>query len=187
MTKQATTRDRILSAAKDLFYREGIRSVGIEAIVQRAEITKPTLYYYFKSKDDLVVAYLDQRKDALLASVTKTMDSVTGSVAERIAAVFTSVARETPNPRWKGCPIVRGAAEFAADPDHGVRQLASAHKKQVEELFEQALHAEKISNAKRKARQLAILLDGAITHAFMHGDPDYAQAAGEAVKPLVGK
>lgn len=181
-----TTRDRILAVAKDLFYRDGIRSVGIDAIVKGAGITKPTLYYYFESKDALVVAYLEERNQAILASLQKNFDNAEGDLAARIEAVFASIAGKTPNPRWKGCPIVRGAAEFAADPGHEVRQLASRHKKHVEEWFEATLTAQKIANAQHKARQLAVLLDGAVTQAFLHGDPEYARVAGSAVRPILG-
>src|SRR5947209_17547229 len=112
-----STRDRILAAAKELFYGEGIRAAGTDAIVTRAGVTKPTLYYYFASKDELVAAYLEQRNAAILASLKKTVDATPGPIADKIAAIFESVAKATPNPRWKGCPIVRGAAEFAADPE----------------------------------------------------------------------
>ncbi len=180
-----STRDRILTVAKDLFYREGIRNVGIDAIVKRAGITKPTLYYYFPSKDALVVAYLELREAAILASLKKTMDAAGDDVVDKIGAVFASVARETPNPRWKGCPLVRSAAEFAGDPQHMVRKLASTHKKRVEEWFEAAVREAGLTDAPLKARQLTVLLDGAITHAFVHGDPDYALAAGAAVRAIL--
>jgi AcrR family transcriptional regulator len=182
---ETPTRDRILLVAKDLFYREGIRSVGVDAIVKAAGITKPTLYYYFRSKDALVVAYLDERNRAILASLQKTFQKTRGTIAEKIAAVFASVAARTPNPKWKGCPIVRGAAEFAADPGHEVRLLASRHKKSVEAWFQEMLAGEKIPDAPLKARQLAVLLDGAVTQAFLHGDPEYARVAGAAVRPIL--
>src|SRR5262245_38229830 len=180
-----STRERILAAAKELFYRDGIRAVGIDAIVTRAGVTKPTLYYYFESKDTLVAAYLEARNEAILASLAKTVERTPGRVEDKIAAIFASVARATPNPSWKGCPIVRGAAEFAADPEHVVRCVASAHKKRVEQWLTEVLKTQRTPNARRKARQLAVLLDGAVIHAFMHGDPAYARAAGAAARALL--
>src|SRR4051812_20505067 len=182
-----STRDSILAAAKDLFYREGIRAVGTDAIVARAGVTKPTLYYYFASKDDLVVAYLDERNGAILASLQRTAAATRGRVGSKVAAIFESVAKATPNPRWKGCPIVRGAAEFAADPEHAVRRVASRHKKNVELWLAHVLKKEKIAEPALKARQVGVLLDGAIIHAFMHGDPDYARVAGAAARSLLKK
>jgi AcrR family transcriptional regulator len=180
-----STRDRILKAARDLFYRNTIRSTGIDAIVTRAGVTKPTLYYYFESKDALIAAYLEDRNQAILSSLTKTVESTRGTIADRIAAIFESIAAATPNRRWKGCPIVRGAAEFAADPEHVARRVAAVHKKQVELWLNEILKKEKIGGADLKAKQLAVLLDGAIIHAFMHGDPDYARAAGAAARSLL--
>jgi len=184
MAKEST-RDRILRAAKDLFYGEGIRNVGVDAIVTRAGVTKPTLYYYFENKDALVAAYLAQRNEAILASLAKTIESTRGTIADKIAAIFESVADATPNPRWKGCPIVRGAAEFAADPEHTARRIASDHKKHVEAWLADQFKRGKVAGADVKARQLAILLDGAIVHAFIHGDPDYARVAGAAARALL--
>jgi AcrR family transcriptional regulator len=184
MTRRST-RDRILAAAKELFYKEGIRSVGIDAIVTRAGVTKPTLYYYFESKDALVAAYLDGRNEAILSSLMETVENTRGSAADRIAAIFASIAKATPNPRWKGCPIVRGAAEFAADPEHAARQIASSHKKRVEAWLTRFLEEENVAEPNLKGRQLAVLLDGAVMHAFMHGDPEYAEAAGTAARRLI--
>src|SRR5262249_49766678 len=183
---EKSTRDRILAAARTLFYDEGIRAVGTDAIVTRAGVTKPTLYYYFASKDDLVAAYLEQRNAAILASVEKPVAATRGPVASKVAAIFASVARATPNRRWKGCPIVRGAAEFAADPDHPVRRGTSAHKKAIELWFKTLLAGHGQARAALKARQIAVLLDGAVIQAFMHGDPAYARAAGAAARALLG-
>jgi AcrR family transcriptional regulator len=180
-----STRERILAAAKELFYGEGIRSVGIEAIAARAGVTKPALYYYFGSKDGLIAAYLHARNEAILASLEKTVTETVGGPGDKIAAIFESVARATPNPRWKGCPLVRGAAEFAADPNHAARRIASTHKKRVETWLAALLSKAGVATPALKARQVAVLLDGAITHAFMHGDPDYARAAGLAARCLV--
>ena len=180
-----STRDRILAAAKDLFYHEGIRATGTDAIVTKAGVTKPTLYYHFASKDDLVGAYLEQRNAAILASLKKTAGAKRGNVASKVAVIFESVAKATPNRRWKGCPIVRGAAEFAADPGHPVRLGTSAHKKSIERWFKTLLAEHGQANASLKARQIAVLLDGAVIQAFMHGDPAYARAAGAAARALL--
>jgi AcrR family transcriptional regulator len=185
--RKESTRDRILAAAKELFYREGIRSVGIDAIVTHASVTKPTLYYYFESKDALVTAYLEERNEAILRSLAKTVEGTPGKIEDRVAAIFESVAKATPNPSWKGCPIIRGAAEFAADPEHAVRRVASRHKKNVELWLAHILKKEKIAKPALKARQVGVLLDGAIIHAFMHGDPDYARVAGAAARSLLRK
>ena len=56
-----TTQERIISAASRLFYSEGIRAVGVDAVAEKAGVTKKTLYYHFKSKDDLITAYLAAR------------------------------------------------------------------------------------------------------------------------------
>ena len=80
---------------------------------------------------------------------------------------------------------MRGAAEFAADPEHVACRIASTHKKRVEEWLTNFLKKENVAEPRLKARQLTVLLDGAVIHAFIHGDADYARAAGTAARRLV--
>jgi AcrR family transcriptional regulator len=81
------TRDRILEAADELFYRDGIRSVSVNTIAEKAGVTKRTLYYHFRSKDDLIAAYLEARNEPTLSRYRRWFDEFDGTVAERIAVV----------------------------------------------------------------------------------------------------
>jgi AcrR family transcriptional regulator len=87
------TRALIVRAADDLFYRERIRSASMDAIAERTGITKRTLYNHFRSKDDLIAAYLEARDEPTLARYAYWLDETKGSLADQMAGVFRRLAR----------------------------------------------------------------------------------------------
>lgn len=182
---ERSTRGRILAVAGKLFYSQGIGHVGIEMICKEAGIKKPTLYYYFGSKDGLITAYLEDQDGRVLTALKSAAEQAGGSVADRVAAIFGSVAKAAPVATWKGCPFLRGAAEFAGDRDHPARRIASAHKLGFERWLAEFLADHDVQDPSPLARQLTVLLDGAVSHAFLHGNGDYAVEAGNAARTLI--
>ena len=142
--KSESPRSRLLTIASELFYRDGIRTVGIEKICTAAGITKPTLYHYFGSKDGLVAAYLEDQNERVFDRLTSAADKVDGSAAEKVVALFEGVAKATANKSWNGCPFLRGAAEFAGELDHPARKIAAAPQKAFRKL------AERLAGAPRR-------------------------------------
>lgn len=181
------TRDRILATAAKLFGGVGIKSVGVDEVAKRAGVTKRTLYYHFRSKDDLIAAYLRERDQPTLDYIVGWMDATKGGLAEQVRAVFDNVARLGRNPKWRGCGFLRTAAELAALPGHPAVKAASAHKKKVEAEFERRIAAAGLSDPAARARQLMLLFDGAFSSMQVHHDASYAEAAGAAAVALVRK
>jgi AcrR family transcriptional regulator len=184
-TLSMNTRNRILEAADELFYREGIRSVSVNTIAEKAGVTKRTLYYHFRSKDDLIAAYLEARDEPTLGRYRRWFEEFDGTVAERIAGMFGRLAVWAKSPRWKGCGFARAAAELAGAPGHPAIAVASRHKKCFEQLFVELLRSEGVSQSALVARQLMVLLDGAITEILIHHDYSYAEVAGDAAMTLI--
>lgn len=178
-------RDRILKASAYLFYLEGIRSISVDAIAERAEVTKKTLYYHFTSKDDLVAAYLSQRDQQNLAAFAGWLGAEDKSLPERIETVFTRLAETASHPKWRGCGFLRTIAELANQPGHPARKIGATHKKKVETWLEGILHANGIAAAPSLAQQIAVLIDGAFAAMLTHSDPGYARTAGIAARTLV--
>lgn len=182
----AGTRRRIIEAADALFYGEGVRSVGVDAIAERAGVTKRTLYYHFASKDDLIAAYLEARNVPTFGRYRDWFEESRGALGERIAGVFAQLARFATSPRWKGCGFARAAVEFAGLPGHPAIAAASKHKRDFEAWLAELLAADAVADHGLVAQQLMVLLDGAITQILIHRDPQYAIAAGRAAAVLVG-
>src|ERR1043165_5706292 len=97
----APTDERIVAAAVKLFYAEGIRRVSVDAVAEKAGVTKRTLYYHFKSKDDLIAAYLEARDQPNLAQFRRWFAETDGGLAEKTKAIFDNLARAARHPKWK--------------------------------------------------------------------------------------
>ena len=124
-----TTRERIISAASKLFYDQGIRAVSVDAVAAKAGLTKRTLYYHFRSKDDLVAAYLAGRDQPNLALFQRWFAEAEGGVPDKVAAIFRNLARAAAHPKWKGCGFLRTSAELANLPGHPAIRIGRAHKR----------------------------------------------------------
>lgn len=186
MTRDASkTRERIVKAAAELFYGEGIRGASIDAVAARAGITKRTLYYHFTSKDELIEAYLVSRDQPTLALLARWFDEIDGPLADKIEGLFSKIAETTQSPKWKGCGFLRTVAELANMPGHPAIQAGARHKKKFEKWMSDIIAAEGLSNPSMLARQIVVLLDGAYSVMLVHRDPAYVEAAGTVAGSLI--
>lgn len=181
-----STRARILEAASKLFYGEGVRSVSVDAVAAKAGLTKRTLYYHFKSKDELIAAYLEARDAPNLAVFAKWFAQAKGPLAARIESIFKNLAQNARHPKWKGCGFLRTAAELAAMPGHPAIKAGAKHKSAVEAWLTGVIAAGGRKKPDELARQIAILMDGAFSTMLIHRDPAYIETAGRAAAALVG-
>jgi AcrR family transcriptional regulator len=179
------TRERIVAAAARLFYNEGIRAASVDAIAEQAGVTKKTLYYHFRSKDELIAAYLQSRDQPTLDLYTRWFEATKGSAADKLRGVFAQFAKSTHTPKWKGCGFLRTIAELANTPGHPALKAGAAHKKRFEAWLTDVLTREGVDDAATIARRIIILLDGAATVMLIHRDPAYVLAAGEVAASLV--
>ena len=179
------TRERIIQAANALFYNEGIRRVSVDEVAARAGLTKRTLYYHFRSKDDLVAAYLASRDQPNLALFRKWFTEAEGGVPVKVEAIFRNLARSARHPKWKGCGFLRTSAELANLPGHPAIRIGAAHKKKFEDWLRVTFAAEGIADPLQLARQILLLLDGSFAVVLLHRDASYMETAGEAARGLI--
>lgn len=188
MARNSTdTRRRLVEAADKLFYGQGIQAVGVDAVALAAGVTKRTLYYHFKSKDDLIAAYLEARDLPTLGRYQGVVgqDGLVVPAAQQIGRIFAQMETNAKNRDWRGCSFVRAACEFAGVASHPARLGAAKHKKRFEGWLQDLLEADGIKDAAILARQIMILFDGAVTQILIHRDTSYAQAAGSAALALL--
>lgn len=184
--KSVPTRDRILQAAAKLFQQDGIRAVSVDAIAEKAGVTKRTLYYHFRSKDDLIAAHLEARDQPNLALFKRWFEEAEGSVAEKVADIFRHLARSAQSGKWKGCGFLRTSVELINLPGHPALVVARGHKKRVEDLLSTIfVEAGAGSDAAPLARQIMLLLDGSFAVVLLHRDPSYMETAAEAAIDLI--
>ncbi|WP_027057548.1 TetR/AcrR family transcriptional regulator [Mesorhizobium loti] len=179
------TRKRIVDAATKLFYAEGIGRVSVDAIAEQAGLTKRTLYYHFKSKDDLIAAYLDGRDQPNLKRMAGWFDAAEGGVDHKVEAIFANLARSARHPKWKGCGFLRTAAELASMPGHPAVKVGARHKLNFETWLAGALSGQGIEDPQAVAREIVLLIDGCFSIMLIHRNPDYIEAAGRAAAMLV--
>lgn len=179
------TRDRIIHAAQKLFYAKGIRAVSVDAIAEKAGLTKRSLYYHFKSKDDLMAAYLEARDQPNLRAFQQAFSETPGPLPEKINGIFIAMADLAQSPKWKGCGFLRTAGELADMPGHPAIKAGQRHKKNVENWLTEILRDHQCHTPALTARQILLLLDGAFAASLIHPAPDYILAAGQAAEILV--
>lgn len=153
-------RERILETASSLFYRRGVRAVGVDRVVEEAGVAKASLYRHFRTKDDLVAAYL-QREDRdfwrawdEVAARHRTepraeLDAHLGWIGERVA-----------RPNYRGCPQLNVVAEFP-DSDHPARMVATNHKRELRRRLRALAERVGAGRPDDLAGQLAVLINGA--------------------------
>ncbi len=150
----------------------------------RAGITKKTLYYHFRSKDDLVAAYLAARDQPNLELFKRWFDDGEGALPDKVAAIFRQLARAARHPKWRGCGFLRTTAELANLPGHPAIRIGAAHKKKFEAWLQTTFEAAGIAASGELARQMLLLLDGAFAVVLLHRDASYMETAGEAARAL---
>lgn len=168
--------ERILETADRLFYGQGIRAVGVDTIAAEIGISKRTLYNYFPSKDELIVAYLSRRLRPAPASDLPPVQQILGAFA-RLERTFASSV-------FRGCPFVNAVAELK-EPNHAANRIALAFKEQRRIWFRDLLLRLDVDDADTLATQLQILVDGAIAAALVRSDPKVAVTARAAACVLL--
>ncbi|MBP1887406.1 TetR/AcrR family transcriptional regulator [Sinorhizobium mexicanum] len=172
MTERMPARERLLNAAAELFYREGVGATGIDAITAHAGVAKMSLYNNFSSKADLVNAYMQRRLDEWRDVYQERLRSAT-TPQERILAVFDSyVDHAALAYAWgfRGCGLLNAAAELpVGDPG---RAVVAVQKEEVERLFrEHLLEMQPAAGSAidETAQHLSFLLEGAMSRAGLDG------------------
>jgi AcrR family transcriptional regulator len=181
-TDRRSARERLLAAADELFYEEGVHTVGIDRVIERAGVAKATLYSAFGSKDELIRAYLLARHAARQERMTRKLARY-DSPRERLLGVFDVLGESFAEPGFRGCAFVNASAETR--PGSAVEEVSDESRAWVRSLFTELGRAAGAIDPGRLARQLALLYDGATVSARMDRDPTAAAAARTVAAALI--
>jgi AcrR family transcriptional regulator len=177
-------RERIFDVAKQLFYREGIRAVGVETIVAAAGATKMSLYRTFASKDDLVVAYQKDRDALYWAWWDKIVAEHDGDPRAQLRALFEAVATKIRRPGFRGCPFTNAAVEFP-EPDHPCRAVAAANKQEQRRRLHKLAEAVGVTDPQALGDQLFLLIEGAYVSEQLLGTTQATNSLPDAADRLI--
>lgn len=172
---EGTARERLLAAANELFYEEGVHTVGIDRVIERAGVAKASLYSSFGSKEELVRAYLAGRAESRQRRLSERFAQLADPRA-RILSVFDFLGELATQPQFRGCAFVNASAEGPRE-DNKISEVCSGTRHWLRELFTEQARALGVVDPERLGRQLTLLHDGAsVTAAMDHS----AQAVREA-------
>ena len=174
-------RERLLAAASELFYAEGVHTVGIDRVIERAGVAKASLYNTFGSKDELVRAYLEGRHADTAGRITRALGRY-GTPRDRLLGVFDAQGELFTEPGFRGCAFVSASAESPSDV---VEKAAADFRGWLRDLLTGLAREAGAPDAAGLARQLHLLYDGAGLSARMDHDPSAAVAARAAAEALL--
>jgi AcrR family transcriptional regulator len=181
----AAVRDRILDTACELFYREGVHAVGVDTVIAQAGVAKSSLYRHFRTKDDLIAAYLHVEDDAFWQQ----WDAAVASGADGWAAlesVLTWIGRKIAASGFRGCPQLNAAAEFP-DPDHPARRVAAAHRIELRRRLAALVGELGVADPALVTDQLWLLVEGAFANYDLVAQRKPVRLLTDAAASIVGR
>ena len=181
-------RERILKTASDLFYRFSIHSVGIDRIIAESGVAKMTFYKHFPSKADLIATYLRYKSVIWFQMLSASTEKTGLSPMERVLAVFDALEEPLLAPSFRGCPFVKGMAEFGPDakaPD--VEATIAAYFTWLHDFVASLIEPLALRKPEKAVIQILALIQGSIVIAQTTRDPAIVEANRDAARVLLGE
>ncbi|MDR7150104.1 AcrR family transcriptional regulator [Hydrogenophaga palleronii] len=177
-------RNRILETASRLFYERGVRAVGVDLVVLEAAVAKTSLYRYFPTKDDLIVAFLEREDLEFWEQWNRVATQFPEDPLEELDAHMRWIGERLARSNYRGCPQINVAAEFA-EQDHPSRQVSRRHMQMLRERLLHTAQRLKVSQPDQLAAQLAVFVNGAFVSSGLLSAAEATTVLQSAVKALV--
>jgi len=177
-------RERILDAAYGLFYQGGIHATGIDRVIEVSGVAKMTLYKYFPSKQELVLAVLERRDQQWMVWFERRVDTLASSPENRLFVLFDALQEWFDEESFSGCAFINACGEFAA-ADHPVHQLAARHVNAVRDYLQRLAEEHGADDPQVLADQLALLIEGAIVVAHVAQRKEIAKTGRNTARLLL--
>ena len=182
--KPARAADRIKAAAKQLFYRDGIRAVGVDEIVSQAGVTKPSLYRSYSSKDELAAAYLLEIDAEFWQRFEEGKPLHPEDARAQLLVYLDGLAERTNNDRYRGCGLTNAAVEYP-EPKHPARLVAVDAKLRLRERLRNMAAAMGARDPELLGDGLMLLIEGSFVSGQLFGAGGPAHAVGAAARQLI--
>ena len=165
---EPSARERLIETVAELFYREGVRAVGIDTVAERSGVSKSSLYRNFESKDELIAAFAEEQNRRYWQWWDGVVDTHPGSPRMKIVALFKALAAQISSPQFRGCPFINLATEIP-DRQHPGTVIACANKQEVRRRLVALSRDLGASDPRGLAGRLALIIDGAYGRAVTLG------------------
>jgi AcrR family transcriptional regulator len=183
-TGAADARQRILDAASELFYQNGIRATGINTIISHSGVAKATFFRHFPAKNDLVIAWLQLPASRWFDRIRTELDAKTSSPARRLLTFFDLLGEWFAQDDFRGCAYQNAAAETPAAA-HSVRQATHDYAREIQRYLRRAAIDAGLSHPAAIAEELHLLAEGAIATAVATRSPNAAKVARAVAKRIL--
>jgi AcrR family transcriptional regulator len=182
--RQPAAAKRILDVARDLFYRQGIRAIGVDEIVRTAGVAKPSLYRAFSSKDELAASYLRQYDREFWERFDDAVATHPGDPRAQILAFLTRVGQRTQTPAYRGCGMTNAAVEYP-QADHPARRVSEDNKRELRRRLREMARGMGAADADTLGDGLLLLIEGAYISGQLFGAGGPAQAVARNAELLI--
>lgn len=159
-TSSDEVRERILRTASELFYREGAHAVGVDLVVAQAGVAKTSLYRHFRTKDDLIAAFLEREDEQFWHQWDTVAQRHRSDAQAELDAHMQWIGERVGRRNYRGCPQLNIAAEFS-EPEHPARLVAASHKQELRRRLKGIADRLGVRRADELAAQLLLLVNGA--------------------------
>jgi AcrR family transcriptional regulator len=176
MPHTRTTRQAILAEAAQLFYTRGIQATGLEEIAQKVGVTKASLYYHFKNRDELLEEALKQHSAQCRADYLMAWEKFPHGSTQKFLVLFTEAEQAAGSPAFFGCPFLNAAAEVT-NPVSPVRQIAHNHYQFVQNSFTQFARDAQLREPEALAQALTSLVVGSYANWLATGSAQAIRVA----------
>lgn len=181
---EVSARERILATASDLFYREGIRAIGVDTVVERSGVSKTSLYRVFDSKDALISAFAAEKNRLFWAWWDGVEEKHAEDPRALLDALLSGIAKRIAHPAFRGCPFLNLMTEFP-DDNHPGRVIARDNKDEMRARLATIVARLGVRNPDRTASQIALLINGAYVTGLMVDSADLKEDLVEAAMKLL--
>lgn len=184
-TPKLRVHDRIMQTARDLFYRRGIRAVGVDTIACEAGTNKMSFYRCFGSKDELIAEYLRGQEREAWAWWDSTVAAHAGNARAQIESLFDAQLRRTCNTESRGCALANAAVEIP-EPGHPARTVVEGFKAELRRRFRELAKGTGARDADTLGDSLMLIWEGSyLTRLTLGGDHSPAETAAKAARALI--
>lgn len=184
MEKKETAKERILKVADELFYREGVRAVGIDRIIHESGVAKASFYRNFATKDELVIAYLELHRGRVLEHLERARQAHPASPLEQLRFLVQYLGERMKRPAYRGCAFMNTAVEFP-ETDHPSHVKAIGSRNVIWEAVESMAKEAGLPDSHGLSQQLRMLWSGAAMVAYMNKSEFRPESFSEAAKTLI--
>ncbi|SAL21405.1 TetR family transcriptional regulator [Caballeronia choica] len=171
---EVSARERILATASELFYREGIRAIGVDTVVEQSGVSKTSLYRLFDSKDALIAAFAAEKDRSFWVWWDRTEKLHADNPRALLVALLSGIAERIGRPAYRGCPFLNLVAEFP-DDSHPGRVIARNNKEEMRARLATIVARLGVGDPNRTASQIALLINGAYVCGLI-AEPDDLRA-----------